>query len=611
MSLFSQCELVYLAPDKEHYMVRTHDGEKREAIKGLVPGAKKDKKTGDLIVPLNSWWSDELKTLHLPWTRHAFKTRIKRKSYEAWLTALSKSHDHDLVIPPGFGKEPFPFQRGGIAYALERKRVIIGDDMGLGKTIQGLLTIEIADAYPALIVTPASNTLTWSDIEIPKCLPHRVVFRANKKTPELKLRMADIIATNYEQLVGVRTYKGSDGKTKRTSFTDPTKREVILSPLAEKIKALGIKSIILDEAHFIKNAETAAAKVLMELRKNVRFRILLTGTPMLNKAGEFYSYLKFLDRIDEFGGFWFFHNHFCDMKETKQGVTADGTTNGIELNEKLRATCYVRRIKKEVLTQLPDKTRVTYPVEIDNRDEYDRAEKDLINWVKERVLRDKAFLESIKDLSEADRELAIAEKQEDKAARAERGEIMVRINALKIVSVEGKLKQAKDWIDNFLESGQKLVVFATHKFVHDCIIKAYPGCARILAEDSKEVRHQNATRFQTDPKCMLLLGGMGASAKSSPAGVGWTLTAACNTLFLEMGWNPALHSQCEDRCYRIGQKDNVTCHYFLGKETIEEWIANLIEAKRALCAQVEDGKESSEDIGILDQIWEMLKEKTG
>lgn len=611
MSLFSNCEVVYLAPDKEHYMVRTADGELREKIKGLVPGAKKDKKTKDLIIPLNSWWADELKTLPIRWTREAFKHRLKRKTYEKWLTELSKSHDYDYTLPEGFGKKPFPFQRGGIIYALERERVIIGDDMGLGKTIQGLATIYGADAFPALVVTPSSNKLCWSDVEIPACMPHQVVFTANKKTPILKLKMADVIVTNYEQLVGIRTYIDAHGKRKRTSFKDQTKREVILSDLAEKIKELGIKSIILDEGHYIKNAETAAAMALMELRKGVKYRIILTGTPMMNKAAEFYSPLKFLDRIDEFGGFWYFHSYFCDQKETKNGITADGTENGLELNQKLRATCYVRRLKKEVLTQLPDKTRVTYPVEIDNQDEYNKAEKDLLNWVKDRVLKDKVFLESIKDLPEQERAWRIAERQADKAERAERGEIMVRINALKIVSVEGKLKQAKEWIDNFLASGQKLVVFATHKFVHDFLIKSYPGCARILGEDTPEERQRNVVRFQNDPKCTLLVGGMGTSAKSSPAGVGHTLTAACNTLFLEMGWNNALHDQCEDRCYRIGQKDNVTCHYFVGKGTIEEWIAALIEAKRKLCKQVQDGIEADDEIGILDQIWEMLKEKVG
>lgn len=611
MSLFANSELVLLAPDKEHYLVRTHNGELIEKIRGLVPGAKKDKKTKDLIIPLNSWWADALKQLPIRWSREAFKHRMKRKTYEAWLTDLSKSHDYDYKLPNGFGKEPFPFQRGGIIYALERKRVIIGDDMGLGKTIQGLATIYGANAFPALVVTPSSNKLCWSDVEIPACMPQVVVFTANKKTPLLKLKMADVIVTNYEQLVGIRTYTDAHGKKKRTSFKDQTKREVILSDLAEKIKEVGVKSIILDEGHYIKNAETAAAMALMQIRKSAEYRIILSGTIMMNKAAEFYSPLKFLDRIDEFGGFWYFHNYFCDMKETKQGVTADGTNNGLELNAKLRATCYVRRLKKEVLTQLPDKTRVTYPIDIDNRDEYERAEKDLLAWVRERVLRDKTFMDSIKDLSPDQQAFAIAVKQAYKEERAERGEIMVRINALKIVSVEGKLRQAVEWIRNFLESDQKLVVFAKHKFVHDYIIKAFPGCARILGEDTPEERQRNVVRFQNDPKCKVLMGAMGTSAKSSPAGVGHTLTAACNTLFLELGWNNALHDQCEDRCYRIGQKDNVTCHYFVGKDTIEEWIAALIEAKRKVCKQVQDGIEVDDEIGILDQIWEMLKEKVG
>ena len=513
------------------------------------------------------------------------------------LIELSKAASADLEIP-GFQKPPFPFQNAGILYATERKHVIIGDEMGLGKTIQGLGTVALNDAFPALIITPASNKYQWL-AEWKACMPEGerdFVHVANKDTTEFTLLMCKAVITNYEQL--------HDG------FTDKTKKDVKLSQLGQNLLNVNFKSIILDEAHYIKSAEAARTKAVMELRKigSLVYRMVLTGTPMLNKPDEFYTLLKFLDRLDEFGGFWKFINEWCGMKQGKYRMKTKKGHDFMPLNEKLRSTCYIRRKKKDVLTELPDKLRTSYFIDITNRKEYKNAEDDLINWVRNRVERDQEFMASIAHLSDAERQFAIEERKDFKAAAAERGEVMVRLTALKRLAAEGKLKAAKEWIDNFRLSGEKLVIFACHKFFLDELLKWYPTSCRLLSVMDAAERQAEVKRFQeTDEQ--LFIGAQGTSAANSPAGIGHTLTAASNTLHLELGWTPGHMNQCEDRCHRIGQKSSCTAHYILGRETIEEDLANIIESKRTLSAQVVDGDEAVTESRILDELVEKLMEK--
>lgn len=574
--------------------------ERKDAVKYGVPGAYFDRKQKVWLAPIGQEQIDVLRALKFRVSPQAIEEIPRQIERARNLVEASKAEDAQLDLP-GFGKQPFPFQRAGIRYALDRKRVIIGDEMGLGKTIQGLGTIYAADAFPALIVTPASLKYNWED-EALLCMPGKVVVVANKDTGQLLLQMADIVITNYEQLI--------DGKC---AFEDATKKDVRLSPLGEKLmKHCKFKAVILDEAHYIKNAKAARTMAIQKIAdaiSTLEYRLLLTGTPMLNTPAEFMSLLKFLHRLEEFGGFWHFMTYYCGLKKTKFGMQAKGSDHGNELNEKLRASCYVRRKKKDVMKELPDKLRASYAVDITNRTEYERVKKDLLNWVKERVLKDKAFIESIANLPEYERELKIKERQADKEQKAQRAEKIVRFTALKRVAAEGKIKAAKDWIANFLESGEKLVVFATSKHILEQLQSWYPKAAMILSSMVPQERQLNVKRFQNDPTCKLIIGAMGTSAANSPAGVGHTLTAASNVLFLELGWNPALHDQCEDRCHRTTQKDNVTCHYLLAKNTIESHLAKVIEEKRAISAQVVDGDEAVVENGILDEVIELMMEE--
>jgi SWI/SNF-related matrix-associated actin-dependent regulator of chromatin subfamily A-like protein 1 len=494
------------------------------------------------------------------------------------------------------GVKLYGFQKEGVDYGLARKKVIIGDDMGTGKTIQALAIIDKADAYPALIITPASNKLQWAQVEIPKVLPGRRVCLAEKYTGAIELQFADIIVTNYEQLTTRRTT--SIGV--QSTFTDTSKKTVILSPMAEALQRLNLQAIVLDESHSIKSSKAARTRACMELRKNIPYRILLTGTPILNRPAELVQPLRFLDTIEKFGGSWKFLQRYCGLTRGRFGWEAKGCVRGKELNLMLKNICYIRRTKSEVLAELPPKTRVSYLIEITNRKEYNEAKSNFLKWIKENAMKDPDFVKTLEGLSEMAQQEAIRIYVTDKMWKAQSAMAMVQLAALRKLAAKGKIQAAIEWIKNFLETEQSLVVFAMHKHTIAALREAFPQSACIVSEQDAEERQKNVRAFQ-EGKYKLLIGAMGTSAQSSPAGVGHTLTAATNVLFTELGWTPGHLDQCEDRCHRIGTKDNVTCHYLLGDKTIDVKLASLIEAKRKVVHQVLDGKDV-DGKGIMQQV---------
>lgn len=613
----------------------------QERVKNCVPGSQK-KDRGVWHVPVTTWHENFLRGLAVPWTEEARRAAKEQRKVEEWRLRMSSQDEPDERLSlPGFGVDDFNFQNGGIQYGLDAQKVWISDDMGLGKTIQGLGIIYGAQLFPALIVVPSSLKFNWEK-EINRAMPGRNVCIANKKTPYLRLQLADVIVTNYEQMLGFETFETEYEeacidpstceviinvikKRGRTCWKehDNGQKSVILSPLAQALRELPIKILMLDEGHKIKEDDTAQTAAILELRKNIAWRVSLTGTPMVNKPRDLYTTLRLFDLQHHFGGYHWYHTYFCGLKETDRGPQANEAHNGLELNDMLRRLCYVRRKKSQVFAQLPPKTRTAIPVEIDNRAEYEKAQNDLLEWVRERVLEDEKFLGSIAYLASnpGAYQQAIRDHQDYKKQAAERGKAMVMIQALKDVAVRGKLKQLKEWIDNFLEQGEKLVVFAHHIKHQEWLMKLYPKAARIISGDSVSERQRNVDRFQEDPfeSCPMIICAQGGSVTSSPGGVGWTLAEGTNVLFFELGWNPALHDQCEDRCYRIDPIatkkmgypviNPVSAWYILAENTIEIDIAGIIETKREVSAQVVDGDESVQEARILDAIWEKLAEK--
>lgn len=460
------------------------------------------------------------------------------------LIELSRAHSAEYQPPPGLHGKLMPFQTAGVVYALRQRRTFVADEQGLGKTVQALAALESADAYPAVVVCPASLKLNWLR-ECTRWLPGRRAEPISGRRGPLPL--AEILVVNYDVL---------DARGGALADLEP-------------------RALVLDESHYIKNPKANRTKAAIELSSRLAddaLRLALTGTPLVNRPRELVPQLRALRRLDDFGSGASFERAF------------DGPLARERLHWHLRATCYVRRRKEEVLTQLPPKRRITVPIPLANEHEYRHLEDDLVDWLRHEVHDPGQLAERI-----------------DSALRAE---ALVKLNALRHVAARGKLHAAIEWIKAFLESGERLVVFAHHRDIQHELVHAFPRAARILGSDPIEERQRNVELFQRGrggaPLCICSL---------EAASHGFTLTAAASVAFLELGWTPAKHDQAEDRVHRIGQDRHVTAWYLLAADTIDERIAALIDYKRAMVGSVTDGSAGSEAT-VIDRLLVDLAERS-
>jgi SWI/SNF-related matrix-associated actin-dependent regulator 1 of chromatin subfamily A len=480
----------------------------------------------------------------------------------------SRAAEADYHVP-GLGGELRPFQKAGVAYAVRTERCFIADEMGLGKTVQALATLKATEAFPAVVVCPASLKLNWMR-EAVKWLPGKAV----------------------------ELWDGKHGWPGRVNIINYD----VLGRQLERLKELKPQAVIFDESHFLKSKKAKRTEAAKELAAIARIRLCLTGTPVLNRPAELISQLEILDRLAEFGGYWQFVRRYCEAYRNGFGLDTSGASNLEELNQRMRALCFIRRNKADVLKELPPKQRSIVPVAITNRLEYEKAENEVIEWLKEQAMKDEAFEASLALLSEEERAEKKREHAEDVAERAKNAEQLVRIEALKKLAAKGKMDAVTEWIEDFLESGEKLVLFAHHvDVVHELARRFNADC--ITGQTPIPDRQKAVDRFQKDPAARVIVLNLQAG------GVGLTLTAASNVAFIELGWTPAIHDQAEDRCHRIGQHDQVTAWYLLGEKTIDEEIQALIDQKRVVVNAATEGKVEMQQAGMLTDLVARLKQR--
>lgn len=469
---------------------------------------------------------------------------LTKKSTE--LLVQSTSTDADINIPTLNGTL-MPYQKAGVAYAGSVGRCLIADQMGLGKTVEAIAALEYRDAFPAIIVCPASLKENWKR-EINKWLPHRTV---NILSGKGNIANVDVNIVNYD----------------------------IVGRFVEPIMHLKPMGLVLDESHYVKTSKTKRTEAVRDIAKKVPQSgtvLLLSGTPVTNRPEELVSQLEILGMLSRFGGKWAFLKRYTNAYHNGFGWDTKGASNLNELNMKLRQNCYIRRTKDEVLKELPAKTRNVVHVEPSGKGyvEYRKAEGDLLSFLAENGYR-----------------------------ASDTAEHLRRTTVLKRLAADAKMEAVIEWIDSFLDScDRKLVVFAHNVAIVDYLAGKY-GNLRVSGQDSMEDRQHAVDSFQKDPKARVIVLNLQAG------GVGLTLTAGSDVCFVQQGWTPGEHDQAEDRCHRIGQENSVQAWYLIGVDTIDEDIYDLIDAKRVIVDAVTEGDEVQQ-ASVVGDLMKRLYAKT-
>ncbi len=461
----------------------------------------------------------------------------------------------DLTVPHNLKIQPYPYQLKGIARGLELKRFMNCDEPGLGKTLQSIATINLADAFPCLVICPSSLKINWLR-EWEKFTDKKAMILTDKVrdtwTFFFQTGMHQVFIVNYESLKKyfVQRIKKAEGWTLRD---------------VEFRNSINLfKSVIIDESHRCKSASTQQAKFCKGICTGKEWVIELTGTPVVNRPKDLIPQLAILNRMEDFGGYKPFVNRYCSGQREASNLK--------ELNFNLWQYCMFRREKSLVLTDLPDKIRQVNTCEITNRKEYMDAERDLI-----------MYLQKYKDADD------------DKIEKALRGEVMVKIGILRNISARGKVRDVIEFVKDFRENGKKIILFCSLHEVVDQLKRYFPTAVSVTGRESPDEKQRAVDAFQNNPKADIII----CSIKA--AGVGLTLTASSNVAFVEFPWTYADCCQCEDRAHRIGQKDSVTCYYFLGRRTIDEKVYRIIQEKKNIANAVTGSTEDIEE-NIVDMV---------
>jgi len=451
----------------------------------------------------------------------------------------------DIVIPKPEGLDYMPFQKAGIEYALNRSDTLIADEMGLGKTIQAIGVINgDEDVRKVLIVCPASMKLVWKS-ELEKWVVNkdlRIVVWDSKNQAD-----GEIIIINYD----------------------------IIARFKELCK-MPFSLIIGDEIHYCKSNKAKRSKAFYKVAKISKKRVYLTGTPILNRPAELFYILKSLN----------FPIHWQDYMSRYANAHIDergfwnikGASHLDELQEKLRGHLMVRRLKKDVLKELPDKIRQVIELPDDGLKKTITAEE---KYLKEKRAIIKEIKTKIKQAKQTD------DKEEYNNAVKELREFNFSsfsdLSKVRHLTALKKVPFAIEHIKETLVSESKVVVFAHHRDVLDSLYEAFKDKAVLLTGDTPaDVRKDNIDHFQTDPNCKLFISSIKAG------GIGITLTASSMVIFVELDWTPAIISQAEDRCHRIGQENAVLIQHLVINGSIDSKIAKMCVRKQAVITQALD-----------------------
>ncbi|WP_294946672.1 DEAD/DEAH box helicase [uncultured Microbacterium sp.] len=492
--------------------------------------------------------------------------------------------EFDRISPKGL--EIMPHQSRFLeAVRAGHRSFLLADEPGLGKTAQSVLAASVADAYPLLAVVPNVVKMNWAR-EVERWTPQRraTVIHGDGDTVDA---FADVFIVNYEVLDRHLSWLGS----------------------------LGLKGMVVDEAHFIKNLSSQRSQNVLALGGRIREQVrnplmlALTGTPLINDVEDFDAIWRFLG--------W-----------------TNGEKPGPELMEKLDATGFtpadkafypeardavismgiVRRKKKDVAADLPDKLVADLPVELD--DEFGRsireAERELGSRLAAKYRRiieargDKVLIGEVDE--DIVRLVAHGELEEAKASAAGADNVFTMVRKIG----QAKAHLAADYAVQLQRSVGKVVFFAKHIDVMDAAEAHFAASGlrtiSIRGDQTTTARQQAIDAFNTDPGVAI------AVCSLTAAGVGLNMQAASNVVLAELSWTAAEQTQAIDRVHRIGQDEPVTAWRIIAAHTIDTKIAELIDSKQGLAQRALDGAQldpTSSDSVQLSALMHLLRQALG
>lgn len=469
----------------------------------------------------------------------------KAAAQDQILKITSKDQELEIDLPL------FDYQKRGVNFAYHNKKCFNNDEMGLGKSLQSIAIIKHLDLKNVLIICPNSLKPNWKR-EVRKWINKEAII------VEESIINDRINIINYEKLSKFIL-----------SNDDPESKKIKLSPEINKIWDL----IILDESHYIKEGKSKRTKISSMLCKLSDRVILLTGTPMLNKPKELIPQIKAIDRMGDFGTEWNFLNRYCDPKHNGFGTDFNGASNIEELKVKLEQFS-IRRLKKDVLKDLPDKMINNILIDIHEPKVYNKLERELRQELLDTDDKYKNFYKDLAGKSKEERSEVIVKSKMEGQFKNLTTNVLTMIEKLKQESARQKVIASAELLNSYRDSKTKTVVFCTHKkTVRDLSNSYFQNSVMITGDIKPEDRIKALDMFENSPDIYFVFATM------ATVGTGFNITCASNVLFMELGWTPAEHKQCEDRCWRIGQVNKVFVNYLIAKDTIDEDIIEILNSK--------------------------------
>uniref|UniRef100_A0A3P8TGA3 Zinc finger RANBP2-type containing 3 n=1 Tax=Amphiprion percula TaxID=161767 RepID=A0A3P8TGA3_AMPPE len=458
-----------------------------------------------------------------------------------------------------------PFQREGVEFALSKNgRCMIADEMGLGKTVQAIaVAYAFRQEWPLLVVVPSSLKYPWiEELErwIPELQPGDINL-VDSKSDTMGISSSKVTVLGYGLL-------STDAR-----------------PLVEALTRQQFAVVVVDESHYLKSRNAVRTKIVVPLIQSAKRAILLTGTPALGRPEELFMQLDALYH-KSFGTWADYAKKYCNAHYRYFGPRrlwdCRGASNLKELHQRL-SQIMIRRLKAEVLSQLPPKIRQRIPFELP-KEAVKEASASFAQW--ERLMKglrsgvvaaDNPFTEVMSLVTQMYKQTAIA-----------------------------KAGAVKDYIKMMLEAEQlKFLVFAHHltmlQACTEAVIEAKAGYVRIDGRVSSSERIQLVHKFQSDPETRVAILSIQA------AGQGLTFTAASHVVFAELYWNPGHIKQAEDRAHRIGQTSSINVHYLIAKGTFDTFMWSMLNRKETVTGSTLNGRKEylKAEEGDKDK-WEFL-----